>query len=155
PLLLFLGVATFIRLVQIQRESVVYITGMNRIRHFFQQSAPYSKPFFILRPYDDESAIYRGMGTGMGRRPPRSRLLYLVVQTQGIVGVVTGAVAAALGWLAAAPVVGSGAAWLVAVGAFVATIAVLFIYWQRSLSDLVAAIRPIIPTPREEVDSPF
>ena len=33
PLVLFLGIATFVRLVQVQRESVIYITGMNRIRH--------------------------------------------------------------------------------------------------------------------------
>jgi hypothetical protein len=33
-LVLFLGGATFIRLVEVQRESMVYITGMNRIRHF-------------------------------------------------------------------------------------------------------------------------
>lgn len=49
PLLLFLGVATFIRLVQLQRESLVYITGMNRIRHYFQQTVPHLRPYFVLR----------------------------------------------------------------------------------------------------------
>ena len=36
---LFLGVTTFVRLVQLQREAVVYIAGQNRIRHFFVESA--------------------------------------------------------------------------------------------------------------------
>ena len=43
-IVLFLGVATFIRLVQVQRESMIYLTGMNRIRYLFQQSAPASGP---------------------------------------------------------------------------------------------------------------
>jgi hypothetical protein len=145
PLLIFLGVATFVRLVQLQRESVVYITGMNRIRHFFQLSAPHGKPYFVLEPFDDVQAVYRGMGTGMARRPVRFRLLHLIVQTQGIVGVVTGAVAAAFGWLASTPVAGSALGWLVAAAAFVATITGLFAYWQRSLDELSDGMRPINP----------
>jgi hypothetical protein len=70
PLVLFLGVATFMRLVQVQRESIVYITGMNRIRYFFQESAPGSRPYFVLPSYDDEIALYRGLGTGMRREYP-------------------------------------------------------------------------------------
>ena len=40
PLALFLGVATFARIVEVQREAIVYITGMNRIRSFMTQVAP-------------------------------------------------------------------------------------------------------------------
>jgi len=57
----------------------------------------------VLPANDDEAAAYRSIGAGMNRRPPRSALLYLVVQTQGIVGIVAGSVAAAFGGLAAAP----------------------------------------------------
>lgn len=34
-------------------ESMVYITGMNRIRHFFAETAPASRPYFVLPIYDD------------------------------------------------------------------------------------------------------
>jgi hypothetical protein len=84
---LFLGIATFIRLVEVQRESMVYITGMNRIRHFFHEAAPASRPYFVLPIYDDEPALYRSIGTGMRRNRPRFRLLHLTIQTQGIVGI--------------------------------------------------------------------
>jgi hypothetical protein len=47
-LVLFLGIATFARLVEIQRELMVYIAGMNRIRYFFQEVAPASRPYFVL-----------------------------------------------------------------------------------------------------------
>jgi hypothetical protein len=90
----------------------------------------------------------------MNRRPPRHELLYLVVQTQGIVGVLAGAVAAAFGGLAAAPA-GARVAWVVAAFAFTATVATLFTYWQRSIARLRASIRPIHPTPPGEIDTPF
>jgi hypothetical protein len=31
---------------------MVYITGMNRIRHFFHEAAPASRPYFVLPIYD-------------------------------------------------------------------------------------------------------
>jgi hypothetical protein len=154
PLLLFLGIATFIRVVQVQRESVIYITGMNRIRHFFAENAPAARPYLVLPIYDDEKALYRSIGTGMSRRPPRNRIVYLLVQTQGIVGVVTAAVAAAFVGLLVAPL-GEAAPWVGAAVAFVATVSALFLYWQRSLTELYASIRPLYPTPPDAIDAPF
>jgi hypothetical protein len=152
-LVLFLGVATFVRLVEVQRESMVYFTGMNRIRHFFHEVAPASRPYFVLPIYDDEVALYRSVGTGMRRNRPRPRLLYLTVQTQGIVGIVTAVVAAGCGGLAVSPV-GSAVAWLVATVAFVVTPVALFVYWHRALTDMHAAIRPIHPMPTERINVP-
>jgi len=85
-LVLFLGIATFARLVEIQRELMVYIAGMNRIRYFFQEVAPASRPYFVLPIYDDGPTLYRSIGTGMRRKRPKFELLHLSVQTQGIVG---------------------------------------------------------------------
>jgi hypothetical protein len=90
----------------------------------------------------------------MSRRPPRFRLLYLVVQTQGIVGVMTAVVAGAFAGLAAAGF-GPTAAWLAAVAAFSLNIAALFVYWQRSLVELQVSIKPLSPTPPEEIGAPF
>ena len=151
---LFLGVTTFVRLVQLQREAVVYIAGQNRIRHFFVESAPPIRPYFILPIHDDAPALYRSVGTGMNRRPPRYPLLNLIAQTQGIVGVITGAVAAAIAGLALSgtnPLV----SWLTAAGAFLLTVAVLFAYWQRSYAEIQAAIRPLSSTPADELGAPF
>lgn len=154
PLLLFLGIATFVRLVQIQRESVVYITGQNRIRRYFADSVPASRPFFVLPLHDDPVALFRSPGTGMNRTQPRFPLLYLVVQTQGIVGVITAAVAAVFGGVAFVPL-GATAGWVVAAIAFLVTLVALFAYWQRSLRELWAAIKPLYPTPPDEVNAPF
>lgn len=154
PLVLFLGIATFVRLVQIQREAIVYITGLNRIRFFAQQQAPASKPYFVLTAHDDDLAIYRSPGTGMPRRPPRYRLLYLAVQTQGIVGLMTAVVGGAFAALLAAPL-GSTATWIAAIAVFVGLVAGQMVFWQRSLAELQSALHPINPTPPEEVGAPF
>jgi hypothetical protein len=151
---LFLGVATFVRLVQVQREAVVYIVGQNRIRRFFVENAPALRPYFILPTHDDAAALYRSVGTGMHRRPPRYPLLNMIAQTQGIVGVITGAVAASIAGLALSwtnPLV----SWLAAAGALLLTVAVLFAYWQRSLAEIQSAVRPLSSTPADELGAPF
>jgi hypothetical protein len=157
PLLLFLGVATFVRLVQVQREAILYITGMNRIRHFMQQRAPASRAYFVLPPYDDEPAIYRGLGAGIRRRRPRFPLLYLAVQTQGIVGIVTAGVAAVLAAIAVGQIgtPSSLVEWGSALVAFLITVAALFTYWQLSLRELFGSMRPINPTPPDQLEALF
>lgn len=145
-LTLFLGVATFIRLVEVQREAMVYLTGMNRIRHFFAQSVPIAAEHFVLPIYDDESALYRSIGTGMHWTRPKFRLLNLIVQTQGIVGIVTAVVA---GGCAGVPgsLGGTAVGWTSATVAFLLTLSALFFYWHRSLTDARGRLRPMYPTP--------
>jgi hypothetical protein len=154
PLVLFLGIATFVRVVQLQREAIVYITGLNRIRRFFQEAAPGSRPYFVLPTYDDERAIFRSPGTGMSRRPPGRNFLGLIVQMQGIVSVVSAAVAAAFAGLATAPA-GRTMTLLVAIAAFVVTLASLLWWWQRSIAELFGSIRPLHPTPPDQFDAPI
>jgi hypothetical protein len=154
PLALLLGLGTFVRTVELQRESIVYITGLNRIRHFFQESVPASKPYFVLPGHDDEAALFRSQGTGMPLRRPRSWLVIALVQMQGIVAVVCGLLAAVAAWLLTSGIAPDGA-WLVAVASFAATVVILFGYWNRSLAGLRGAIRPISPTPPEEIDAPI
>lgn len=156
PITLFLGLATFVRQVQVQREVIVYIIGMNRIRRWFRDTVPGVAPYLVLSTSDDELSIYRNMGAGMSRRPPRFRFGYALVQTQGIVAVVCGVVAGAIGgiganWAGWSPL----ATWLAAGGAFIILAALLFAYWNRSVAQLQASIEPRFPTMPEEIEAPF
>jgi hypothetical protein len=146
PLALFLGIATFVRTVEIQREAVVYITGMNRIRWFMTQQAPAALPYLVLPTHDDEAGVYRSQGTGMRLRPPSRRIVFALVQTQGIVAVMTSAVAGVTAGLAAS-LVSAVLAWIVGGVAFLVTCILLFSYWTRSLREIRSAIRPMNPTP--------
>ena len=143
-LVLFLGVATFVRLVEVQRESMVYLVGMNRIRAFLADQSPLIRPRLVLPVHDDRAALYRSVGTGMRSRPPRFELAHLTVQTQGIVGIVTAVVAGACGGLVASGA-GAGVAWTVGVCAGALTVVLLFGFWGRSLSQVRADYPPMLP----------
>lgn len=156
PLALFLGLATFVKQVQIGREAVIYIIGMNRIRHFLAESVPGTAPYFVLSLHDDELSLYRNIGAGMERRPPRFRLVFALVQTQGVVAVVCGVVAGAIGGLAATwAALPPPWPWVLSGLLFLGTTGGLLAYWQASITELQAAIRPMHPTPPEAVDAPF
>jgi bacteriorhodopsin len=154
PLALFLGLATFARTVELQREAYVYITGMNRIRRAIADAVPASRPYLVLSIYDDASGVYRSQGTGIRLRPPRFRLVFMLSQTQGIVAVICASIAGIIGWIATARF-DSALAWGVAGVAFVITVTALLVYWNRSIAQLQKAIRPMFPTPAEAVDAPI
>src|SRR5687768_12222037 len=59
-----------------------------------QLHVPAAVPYFVLPISDDETALFRSIGTGMRWKRPRLRMLLLTVQTQGIVGIVVTAVVA-------------------------------------------------------------
>ena len=154
PLALFLGLGTFVRVVEIQREAIIYVIGMNRIRFFFQTAVPASRPYFILSAHDDAVSLYRSQGTGMHRRPPRYGVALALVQMQGIVGVVCSVLAAAIAGLASEGA-GSAVAWGVGAATFAITLVALIVYWQRSFVGLGKAIRPINPSQPEDIEAPF
>jgi hypothetical protein len=146
PLALFLGLATFARTVELQRESLVYITGMNRIRHFMAETVPGAKPYLVLSIHDDDLGVYRSQGTGIRFGAPRYQLVFALVQTQGIVAVMCAAIAGVIGGLALAAF-SPTASWIVGAVLFVSTLVGLLAYWQRSVAELRARIRPMYPTP--------
>ncbi|MFL5673185.1 MAG: hypothetical protein ACJ77C_13945 [Chloroflexota bacterium] len=145
PLALFLGLATFARTVELQRESLVYITGMNRIRHFMAETVPGTKAYFVLSVHDDELGVYRSQGTGIRFHAPRYRLVFALVQTQGIVAVMCAAIAGVIGGLALAAF-SLVASWIVAGTLFLVTLVGLLAYWQRSVEQLRIRIHPMFPT---------
>jgi hypothetical protein len=152
PLALLLGLGTFIRTLELQREAIVYITGMNRIRHGIVDIVPAVQPYLVLSIYDDERGVFRSQGTGIRLHPPRYRLVFALVQTQGIVAVICGVLAGVIGGLALSSM-SALAGWVVGTAAFLVTVAALLAYWSRSVADLYAAIRPLHPTPPDAIDA--
>lgn len=62
PSLLFLGVFTFKRVLQTAVEDIIYARGINRIRHYYIESAPELRRYFIQSIHDDTAGALRGMG---------------------------------------------------------------------------------------------
>jgi hypothetical protein len=90
----------------------VYITGMNRVRHLFAETAPASRPYFRASDPGRRAQAPSTEASELGwASTPEVRAPAPDVQTQGIVGIVTAVVAAGWGGLAAPPA-GSVETWI-------------------------------------------
>ena len=73
PVVLFIGVATYLRLGSSNYHEAMCVVGMNRIRAAYLELAPDLERFFVMSAHDD----LRGMGITMGVPPGGGRLFWL------------------------------------------------------------------------------
>jgi hypothetical protein len=125
---------------------------MNRIRHAIAHEVPAARPYMVLSIYDDAAGVYRSQGTGIRLRPPRYRLVFALVQTQGIVAVICGALAGMIVGLATAQLAPT-LVWAAGAIAFVTVVMALLRHWTRSFAQIEAAVRPMFPTPPDAFDA--
>jgi hypothetical protein len=92
PVVLFVGVATFLRLVAINHEDVSWVVGMNLLRHAYLDAAPELRDYFISGSHDDEAGV---MAT-YGATPGPGSFAHEFVTTPGMLAVVDGVIAGIL-----------------------------------------------------------
>jgi hypothetical protein len=63
PVVLFIGLATYVRLLEINNEDYVWVRGMNRLRGAYLQIDPELEPHFITGTTEEADAIFRTFGT--------------------------------------------------------------------------------------------
>ena len=100
PVAFFIGVGTYIRLVDARIEDFWLLSGLNRLRHAYLEIAPGLEPYFVTGHHDDEQGLYETYGPSTGSRFYRligetSTLVALIDAT--LAGVVVGLVAKAVG----------------------------------------------------------
>ncbi len=128
PVVLFAGVATFVRLVEINHEDVGWVIGMNRLRHAYLDAAPDLRAYFVTGSYDDEPGIMATYGATAGP----GGFAHEFITTPGLIAVVDGVLAGAI-----AAIVGiytgldTRLALALAVGAALVTVALLVAYQFR------------------------
>ena len=85
PVVLLLGIATFVRLGQINEEDGRLLAGMNRLRRGYLDIAPDLEPYFMTSGYDDAAGLLvtRGLDDMARTRVP----LQVMVSTPVIIGV--------------------------------------------------------------------
>ncbi len=93
PVVLFIGIATFLRLAHSLHEAILYTQGMNRIRHLFQEHAPSAAPYYVLSSHDDVTGLFESFAH---RRSPWLPIFALTT-ANGVVAVVNSVVAAVIG----------------------------------------------------------
>jgi hypothetical protein len=148
PVVLFVGIATHSRLLQINREDVELVLAMNRLRHAYLQIAPALEPYFTTGHHDDEQGLAASylLGSPGGLR----RWGQFLVNTPTILATVDAALGAAIVVLV---VRAAQAATTVAVAAgtvaFLVVWAALFLLQRRAL-DPLRRTTPRFPTPLDQ-----
>jgi hypothetical protein len=147
PVVLLLGVATYMRLIQINAEEVKLELAMNRLRHAYLKLEPGLEPYFTTGHHDDERGLQASYMEGHPSPRWRWLLVYFLVNTPTIVATVVAALAAAMAVLVLQTVDAPGAA--VVAGGVVAFLAVWggLMPLQRHSVDPLRDTTPRFPTP--------
>src|SRR3954470_4464786 len=90
PILLFIGLATFERLLQLAIENIRCVVAINRLRHYYLEIAPELQSHITLSPFDDMAGVLASLGSVRTRMRPWD----LVISNAGIIGVVDALLAA-------------------------------------------------------------
>ena len=140
PVAFFIGVGTYIRLVDARIEDFWLLSGLNRLRHAYLEIAPGLEPYFVTGHHDDERGLSETYGPGT-----ENRVLRLIASTSTVVGVLDAVLAGVVGGLVA-KVVGAGSALSLLIGAVVTSVVVAL---------LVHADRRIIARGRRRLEPRF
>ncbi|HEY1389788.1 MAG TPA: hypothetical protein VGF38_14705 [Ktedonobacterales bacterium] len=141
PVVLLVGVATFIRLSDANSEDFSLIVGMNRLRHAYLELAPELEPYFITPHHDDEASVmlvYGGSQTFRLSRIVAGTPILVGAINVVVVGVFAALIADTLGASDAIDIVTGILAALAAAAGF-ATLT------SRSISSARHAYRPRFP----------
>jgi hypothetical protein len=142
PTLFFLGVFTFVRLVESSIEDIGYGRAINRIRHFYLELAGEDGRYFMMSGNDDAIGVLSNMSIGEGSR---WQLYFTTASAISVVNSIVGGsgVAILLGVTLNLPL---GVA-AVAGFAFVAASMIVHLrYDQRRHDQAADHIRPLFPS---------
>ena len=148
PLTLFIGVATFVRLDEVNMEDVRWVAGMNRIRHGYLEARPRLEPYFTSGTTDDMIGI--GRTFAMTQTPTKANtLVHQFVTTPGMVAVVNGVLAAATVGIALATVVGPDMVSTVPIALLIGVLVIAIQMWTsvRRGRRVIGAWVSRFPTP--------
>ena len=146
---LFTGIATIGRLMQLNGDDYRWVIAMNRIRHAYLELHPELEPNFTASPYDDLPGALQTLGIDVTAVRGLGSALHVVQTLPGMLSVIVAAVAGAIGALVAlafaAPSIGvtvAGAA------AFVLAVVLLGYWGRRSVRRLDPGLAPRFPSPK-------
>jgi hypothetical protein len=141
PIVLFVGLATLIRLSDANGEDYGLVIGMNRLRHGYLELAPELEPYFLTGHTDDEASVWQSYGAGARLR--LSRILAGTPNLVAAINIVIFGVFAAL--LAQTLGASDGMALVVGVLAALALAAAIILLTSRLIAATRRAYRPRFP----------
>jgi hypothetical protein len=147
PIVLFIGLATLLRLGAANRHDAICVIGMNRIRGAYLELAPELAPYFVMSPHDDP----RGMHVTQVVPSNLGNWQFIAASTPFLVTVINAVVAAAIAAtialrIDALPGASLGLA-LVVFAVFMFTQARIS---RRNMLRVQSELRPMFPTPPDD-----
>lgn len=147
PVVLLIGVATWIRLGSSNYHEAICVIGMNRIRAAYLELAPDVERYFVMSAHDDPT----GIGITMGVQPGGGTLFWIgqiLAGTPTVVMVLNSVLAGAIAALVALRLDAAVPAVLgVSVLAFLVAALLHTLYARATLAKAQAGHRPLFPTP--------
>jgi hypothetical protein len=142
---LFIGLATFGRLIDASYEELRCVRGMNRIRHAYREMVPGLAPYFVTGFHDDPTGV---LGAYTHTRSGALAALGIgLTTTSGMIGVIDGLVAGALCGVVA---LGLGAALAlgvaIAIGGFVVVFGLIAAYGSRTVARRQRQAESVFPS---------
>ena len=145
PVVLFVGLGTWLRMGATNYHDALNVIGMNRIRAAYLQLAPELEPYFVMGVHDDAA----GVGVTMAVPPGTSPIVHLIAGTPTLVMVLNGVVSGAIAALALIRFTTAGDAVVL-----VASLAVAIVVYGLEVRSARGKIRraqealvPLFPTP--------
>jgi hypothetical protein len=136
---LFLGLATYIRLLQVNNEDLYWVAGMNRIRAAYTKLSPGIEDDFVT----GHSLDTDGMARTFGAVDVTSSVSpwHMLVTTPAVVAVISSAIAGVMaglviGQLSMSPEV----AVLVGIGVFLVAVVALIAYGRREADSYISRV---------------
>lgn len=91
PVVLLLGLGTYVRLIDANLEDLWLLMGMNRLRHAYVEVDPAVEQYFVTSRYDDEQGVFESFGPIATLRPSR-----VLASTPVVVGIINAVLAGVL-----------------------------------------------------------
>jgi len=149
PIVLFIGLATSIRLRASNYHEALCVIGMNRIRAAYLELAPDLERYFVMSAHDD----LRGIGITMGVQHGGGRLFWVAQMVAGTPTVVTILNSVLAGVIASVAVVrvGFGTSATLGVGVLGFAVAMVLQEWyaQKAIAKAQFGQHPLFPSPED------
>ena len=145
PVVLFVGIGTWLRMGASNYHDAITIVGMNRIRAAYLEIAPELEPYFVMGVNDDA----RGVGLTMALPPHTPTVAFLISATPFLVMVLNSVVAGAILAIIALRFFDPGALATLLVGLLGAVIVQVleFRVATRNIGRAQRQLRPMFPSP--------
>jgi hypothetical protein len=147
PVVLFIGVTTFIRMGTSNYYDALCVVGMNRIRHAYMQITPEVEQYLVMGTHDDDDSV----NLSMGAMPGSNFVVDVIVSTPFVLCAINSVIAGIIATLLARQLgVDTPVAIVLAVAGVVLVFGLQVVVATRGITAAVASYKPKFPRPAPE-----